>query len=480
MQKTIPSVSIISAIMGTGKTEATINYVEGLPPDKKIIVAALYKDEINRYEDCTNFKLKQPVNPKSDEGGKLEFFKKLLEKGSNIVTSHELLKRCGDEEIELIESQGYELILDESPTCYAKYKPEDIDEPYYKGLPSSTVKMLRAQRKMTAKQIEDFVSECTTEDPETHLLYWRKDESGRDVPPGRYVQEQKLVKQHRLVHNAYGRLLIIFPVDVLKAFSHIKVMTYMFNNSELRCYLNQFGFKTYSNFITDDMTITVDYRERARPNKYDDEDEEVFNPYKDLIQIWTPATNKKKEKHFVGEGKCDLSSRYYKQRATPDDLASIGSDLSNWLNNAFDKPVKKNDFFYSTFKVGYDSKDRNIWRDVKSRNANKYKKSHVAINERATNEYRECTKVAFLGNIYMDVEVKEYLVSMGLIKDDKKEIEKFDNAFAVSTLLQVVFRSAIREKKPIDLYLPSSRMRDLLTSWLTYDYEEYPHDFPYT
>ena len=80
----------------------------------------------------------------------------------------------------------------------------------------------------------------------------------------------------------------------------------------------------------------------------------------------------------------------------------------------------------------------------------------------------------------MDVEVKDYLVSMRLIKPDKKEIQKFDDAFAVSTLLQVIFRSAIREKKPVDLYLPSSRMRDLLTSWLNSDYEEYPHDAPYT
>ena len=339
MKKSKPNVCIISAIMGTGKTEAAINYVKGIPPDKKIIVTTPYKDEIDRYEEQTGFKLKQPVNPNDEVGSKMPFFKKLLKQGSNIVTSHELLKRCGDEEIELIESQGYELILDESPTCYSKYTPEDIDEPYYKKLPSSTVKLLRAQRKMTSKQIEDFVSECTTEDPETHLLYWRKDDNGRDVPPGRYVQEQKLVKQHRLVHNAQGKLLIIFPVDVLKAFTHIKVMTYMFNNSELRCYLNQFGFETYTNFITEDMTITIDYCERARPNKYDDEDEEVFNPYKDLITLWTPATNKKKEKHFVGEGEYDLSARYYKQRATPDDLASVGSDLSNWLNNAFDKPI---------------------------------------------------------------------------------------------------------------------------------------------
>ena len=328
---------------------------------------------------------------------------------------------------------------------------------------------------MTAKQIEDFVYECTTEDPETHLLYWRKDDKGRDVPPGRYIQEQKYVKNHRLIHNAKGKLIEVFPPDVLKAFTGIKVLLYPFENSQFEKYLKEFDFDCYTGFITEDMTFTYDYEARAKPTN------ERVNPYKDLITIWTPATNKKKTKHYVGEDEFDLSSNYYKKNATADDLASVGCDLSNWLNNAFDKPVKKKDFFYSTYKVGYESKDRNIWRDVKSINANKYKKSHVAINERATNEFREVTKVAFLGNIYMDVEVKSYLSSIGLLcLDDEKETKRFDDTFALTTLLQVVFRSAIREKNHIDLYLPSSRMRDLLISWLNSNYEEFPFDLPFS
>jgi hypothetical protein len=38
--------------------------------------------------------------------------------------------------------------------------------------------------------------------------------------------------------------------------------------------------------------------------------------------------------------------------------------------------------------------------------------------------------------------------------------------YALSSLIQWVWRSAIRDGKPIILYVPSSRMRGLLIKWL--------------
>ncbi|MPM86322.1 hypothetical protein SDC9_133411 [bioreactor metagenome] len=40
------------------------------------------------------------------------------------------------------------------------------------------------------------------------------------------------------------------------------------------------------------------------------------------------------------------------------------------------------------------------------------------------------------------------------------------DAFALSTLLQWLWRSAIRDGKPITVYIPSSRMRGLLKQFL--------------
>ena len=44
--------------------------------------------------------------------------------------------------------------------------------------------------------------------------------------------------------------------------------------------------------------------------------------------------------------------------------------------------------------------------------------------------------------------------------------QDFENKFALSELVQFVYRSAIRNGKPIDVYIPSKRMRDLFIEWL--------------
>jgi hypothetical protein len=45
-------------------------------------------------------------------------------------------------------------------------------------------------------------------------------------------------------------------------------------------------------------------------------------------------------------------------------------------------------------------------------------------------------------------------------------MEVDDDQFALSQLVQWVWRSRIREDQPINLYLPSDRMRRLFTEWL--------------
>ena len=48
-----------------------------------------------------------------------------------------------------------------------------------------------------------------------------------------------------------------------------------------------------------------------------------------------------------------------------------------------------------------------------------------------------------------------------------KGVEVDHNAFAVSELLQWLFRSRIRRKEPIKVFLPSKRMRSLLMDWVS-------------
>ena len=83
------------------------------------------------------------------------------------------------------------------------------------------------------------------------------------------------------------------------------------------------------------------------------------------------------------------------------------------------------------------------------------------INSRATNEYSNKTAIAYIGNRYFKPTVKNFFTFNRIPVN-----QDFENKFALSELVQFVYRSAIRNGKPIDVYIPSKRMRDLFVEWL--------------
>ena len=81
----------------------------------------------------------------------------------------------------------------------------------------------------------------------------------------------------------------------------------------------------------------------------------------------------------------------------------------------------------------------------------------VPCNSRATNDFSDRTNLLYLVNRYLPVEIEKYFRRRGCpINEDE---------FATSELLQWIWRSAIRDGKKINLYIPSSRMRKLLFDW---------------
>ena len=77
---------------------------------------------------------------------------------------------------------------------------------------------------------------------------------------------------------------------------------------------------------------------------------------------------------------------------------------------------------------------------------------------RATNDFRQKQDLAYLINVYYNPIIKNFFVDRGGDIDESK--------YALSELIQWIFRSGIRDGKPINLYIPSSRMRGLLEEWL--------------
>jgi hypothetical protein len=85
-------------------------------------------------------------------------------------------------------------------------------------------------------------------------------------------------------------------------------------------------------------------------------------------------------------------------------------------------------------------------------------KNFLSLNARATNDYRHKSGISYLVNRF----INPYFPHLFRTKD----IDFDGDAFALAEMLQFIFRSQIRDDKPIKIFIPSERMRNLLTRWL--------------
>lgn len=87
-----------------------------------------------------------------------------------------------------------------------------------------------------------------------------------------------------------------------------------------------------------------------------------------------------------------------------------------------------------------------------------YSKGFVPCNARGTNEFKDKKALAYLVNFFMSPEIRQFVNHYDLIFDE--------DMCSLSALLQWMWRSQIRNGKPIDIYIPSERMRELLNNWI--------------
>ncbi|MEH7502923.1 hypothetical protein V7152_13090 [Neobacillus drentensis] len=142
-----------------------------------------------------------------------------------------------------------------------------------------------------------------------------------------------------------------------------------------------------------------------------------------------------------------------------------GNELSStWFKCASDEAIerlKKN--LYTYFRRCGKSND-NLWTTKKlmqyKLQGRGYTKGFISWTTRATNDYQDTHNLAFVYNLYMKPFEKHFFEDAG--------VKVNEDLLALSDLLQWIWRSAIRkpDAEPINIYVPSLRMRTLLYQWL--------------
>lgn len=414
-------VTVIDSIMGSGKTTSLINMMNENTEEKFIYITP-YRDEIDRViSNCPNRYFETPKNfdkMNLKTCTKYEDLIKIIEQDINVVSTHALFQTFDENIIKVLKEHKYTLILDEVAQVVEEINisPDDI-----RMLINEGVIIINKDKR----------------------IIWSDDEYD-----GEFIKYKEPFKNGEVY--LYGNSVIIwcFPCEIFNCFDRVIISTYLFKG-QLQCYYFQvnnidFEYKSAVKSINDkgeyEFNI-VDYTE-----EYD------YKSLSKLINIYEGKLN------AVGEDKDGrkkpLSSTWYKE-ATGEKLKLVQNNTYNYFRHVCDK--KSNEVLWTVFKFRAETPETKKNRMTKIK-PNGYNKSFETCNCRATNKYRDRDTVAYLINRYNSPAI------INFFKDRGAEVD--EDAFALSELLQFIWRSCIRDGKPINVYIPSKRMRNLLKAWL--------------
>lgn len=399
------AIYVIDEVMGRGKTTAMTNFINQSDQEQRYLYVTPYLTEVDRViKACAGRDFFEP----EERGGKLRHLKRMLASGTNIVSTHVLFSMLDKDCLESIRANNYILVMDEVTTVF---EPINID-PY------------------DAQYIRERLVEIG---PGGHVTWRDKDYNGIFKPLKNMVTHGNVV--------AYTETNWVHMMDpsLFTSFKDVYLMTYMFDCQIQRCYFDLVGLE-YSNKYVNGHTLeefTIG----------DDPDPVEPIDYRELITIFEDERLNR-----VGDMKTALSKGWYVRHTTEDSLRELKNATYNFFQNK--SHAKSSELIWTTF-LGDDDQDVQ-WKKLVSGKG--YSKGFLSCNARGTNQYKDRDAVAYLVNRYPNPMQLNFFRRHGIQLDQER--------FALSEMLQWLWRSAIRDGKPIDVFVPSSRMRALLKKWI--------------
>ena len=401
-------VRVCDAIMGTGKSSAAITYINE-HPDYKFIYITPYLEEAARIKQhCPAADFVEP----SDKLKKFDFKKSvhtahLIREGRNIATTHQAFRGYTQDTLQVIKDQGYTLIIDENVEILEEFNihPDDLKMAVDAGY-------INDDNGTFSIANENYEGVALKE-----LFYIMK---SRNLV--RIVDENENVLYYWAL-----------PPDLVTSFRDVFILTYLFDGQSLHHFLKIYdipykyiGIEKHS----DGSFSFCDYPGYTP--------EYVYN-MKEMIHIVS-----KEKLNDIGDDYYALSKSWFDRGG--DDVEQLKKDVHNCYTNLWAGiPVSRR--LWGTFKCAY----------TKIRGKG-YTNSFLTFNAKATNKYRECDYLVYITNVFMNVREKVFYNMHGIEVDEDK--------YALSIMVQWLWRSAIRDGKEIYVYIPSRRMRTLLINWI--------------
>lgn len=402
------TIKVCDAIMGSGKSEGCITMMNE-HPERTYLYITPYLPETDRIlASCPDLHFIKP----SDEipafhYSKTEHCAHLLSQGFNVASTHQLFKLYTDDMLNSIRNNHYTLIIDEAVDVFADAEVAPAD-----------VRLLADGGYIVP-------------DGDTYSIVRDDYEGGKLRDIFTMLRHNQLVECHHKGKVSYYYWQM--PKEILAAFDEIYVLTYMFDCQDF-CYYMQINDIPY-------RYIGVDKDESGTYRLVDGAGyvPEYVTSLKDKIHIdKTGGINQ------VGNDRTALSI--------------------NWLSKHRDKReiVKANLYNYFVNHCRGIDESRRLWgsyKDMKTKLKGKgYSKRFLQFSQKSSNAYRDKDHLAYCSNVFMNPDKRNWLTAKGAqVKEDE---------WAVSIMVQWIWRSAIRDGEEIWIYIPSKRMRTLLENWI--------------
>lgn len=401
-------IQVCDAIMGTGKSSAAITYMNEHKYDKFIYITPYLEEAERIKKSCPYMMFVEPSNKIAKyHFKKCEHTEALIKQGRNIATTHQAFKNYTNEMLDDIRKYGYRLIVDENVDVLERYDlhVDDMQVALDAGL--------------------------VVQDKDTFSL------AKPDYKGNAYRELCKFLKVRQLVQleDTSGVHLYywLLPPELMTAFQDVVILTYMFKGQSLHHFLEMY-----------DLPYTYIGIEKTDKGKYRFSNEVYYTPeyvsrLKDMIHILDSE-----KMNEIGDEYFSLSMSWFEKH--PDEVMQLKNNVSNCFKNKW-KGAPADDRMWSTY---------NDCRQMISGAG--YTKAFLNFNMKATNAFRNKHYMTYLVNIFMNVGEKTFYHKHG--------IDASNDDYALSIMVQWIWRSAIRDGDSIYIYLPSKRMRELLIEWI--------------
>lgn len=403
-QKFESGVYVADVIMGGGKSSAAINYINQSGDDEKFVVLVLYKSEFERFRSACESK--HMITPSESRRSKLFDLGLALQAGKNIVSSHALLERYTPAMLDHIRDRKYTLFIDELYNIIRPLSPACVRDIQYL---------------INCGLAEVDENSCA-------VTYVGED----DLTGTSMSGTVGMLNQGSIVYTGGQFMIWTLPKEILLAFKSVVVLTYMFRGSPMEGYFKMLGIE-YETIGTKKTDMGFEFCPT----------EESGSARPEVLSKMHIVEDERL--NAIGERDRALCASWYQRHKLDGKVDQVRKNIRSALQTEF--KCKASDFIYAIYKAALPiiSKDKNL------------KARYVPWNIRATNDYANCHYLAFMVNLFkMPVET-QCLAHFGCAPDV--------DTWALSNMVQCIWRTAIRNGEDVWVYVPSRRMRELLKAW---------------